>query len=146
MSLRSEIEKLVKNDSTLTNKQLYKQCPEGHHTSIRVYAAEFRKLYNKNITNVILPGKNKKSKSSLSQDVSPQGKGARTPLPHNGRVNETLIEAAILDLYNKGHNNPNLVRCMVDYITKIKGKQEEIDEELDLMLFKEFGISIKDSD
>lgn len=145
MSLRSQVEKLIKNDLTLSNKQLYKQCPGGNQCSIRVYAADFRKLYNK------IPAAGKKhvtkknSQSSLSHDGVPQSKGVKSPLSRK-MVNEGLIEAAILDLYNKGQNTPNLVRCMVDYVLKIKGRQEEIDEDLDMEILKAIGVSIKDSD
>ena len=69
MSLREKIFNLIKNDPELTNKQLYKQCPGEKEVSIRVYANEFRKLYNtkkKKIITNIKKGKIKKTKITSS--------------------------------------------------------------------------------
>lgn len=88
-----------------------------------------------------------KSRSLLPPEAEGLQEGkAKIPPLTNGKVDETLIEKAILDLYDNGSNSPNLVRSMIDYVLKIKGKQEEIDDDLDLEMLKEIGIAIESED
>lgn len=58
-------------------------------------------------------------------------------------VDETTVERGLVRLWNLGEINTNLLRCMVDYVIKIKGKSDEVDDDLDLEVLKEIGIKVK---
>ncbi len=57
------------------------------------------------------------------------------------KVNEATIEKMLLELINTGTIDTGLVRCMIDFFVKIKGKTEEIDENIDMEALRQIGIT-----
>lgn len=63
------------------------------------------------------------------------------------KINEDTIEAIYLEAANTGDTTlVNLARGMTEYFIKIKGKTDEIDDEIDMEALKQIGITIKSVD
>ncbi len=63
------------------------------------------------------------------------------------KINADTIEAVLLEGANTGDTSmANLARCMIDFVIKIKGKTDEIDENIDMEALKAIGINITSSD
>ncbi|KKL08834.1 hypothetical protein LCGC14_2253750 [marine sediment metagenome] len=61
------------------------------------------------------------------------------------KINEATIEKSLLDLVNIGTIDNGLVRCMIDFFVKIKGKADEVEENIDMEALKAIGVNIKNS-
>ena len=60
------------------------------------------------------------------------------------KINSVTIEAVLLEGANTGNTSlANLARCMIDFFVKIKGKTDEIEDDIDMEALKEIGINIK---
>ena len=61
------------------------------------------------------------------------------------KVNEETIEKTLLELVNMRAIDAGLVRCMIDFFVKIKGRTDEIEDKIDMEALKEIGINITSS-
>lgn len=61
------------------------------------------------------------------------------------KVNEETIEATLLNLVNAGQLDAGLVRCMIDFFIKIKGKTDTIEENIDMEVLRQIGINVKNN-
>ncbi len=63
------------------------------------------------------------------------------------KIDEATIEAIYLEAANTGDTSlVNLARGMTEFYIKIKGKIEELDEDIDMEMLKQIGINVKSID
>ena len=62
------------------------------------------------------------------------------------KINEETIEETLLAAVNVGDISTNLIKCMIDFFVKIKGKRDEMEDDIDMEVLKEIGIVIKSGD
>ncbi len=76
-----------------------------------------------------------------------KNKGKETPILPNKftELNVKTVETIILAQLNKGHIDTPLIRCLTDFIIKVKGIEVESDGELDMELFLDRGKSLESS-
>ncbi len=117
----SLIEKSVKANPNVKNKLLYElsnAITDNQKTIVRKKKAKLKKVQNP-------PEENSSGRKYT-------------------KINSVTIEAVLLEGANTGNTNlANLARCMIDFFVKIKGKTDEIEDDIDMEALKEIGINIK---
>ena len=92
--------------------------------------------------------KGKKSHdSSIITDNETQGERVigSSPLTKYTKIDDDVIEAAILKRINDGDITDALIGRMIEFYNKIRQKDDKIKDDIDMEEFKLIGASLKDS-
>jgi len=128
-------------------------CPECNHEQIyngtairpRVHCKKCKKRFyiktQKTQNEPKIPKSNNKPNSSEKEGGSAPPSN-RDPFI---KIDATTVETLMLKQANEGNDTVPFIRCIVDYL-KIKGESEELDENLDLEVLRQLGVTLKNID
>ena len=146
VNIRQEVFKFMKKNPSTKNSEIVEHFPDYPENSVKTYRTQWRKKFKKLIPKkppkpgkeIVIPETNSKMTVEVLE--------ALMESREYKKIDESAIEDALLELLNAGTVTPQVVRCMVDYIVKIKGKTDTIDDNLDMEALRQIGVSIKGSE
>ena len=135
LSLRQKVFKYMEDNPNTSNTAIQLEFINDSPNSVKTYRTQWNKEKKDN-----KPGKfkEKMTEEEIKEFLK---EGGYT------KINADTIEAVLLEGANTGDTSmANLARCMIDFVIKIKGKTDEIDENIDMEALKAIGINITSSD
>ncbi len=133
LSLRQKVFKYMKDNPNTSNSAIQLKFNDNSANSVKTYRTQWLKK-NK------LPGPKEGKESVVEKKLKELVEAVKYT-----KVNEETIEKTLLELVNMRAIDAGLVRCMIDFFVKIKGKTDEIEDKIDMEALKEIGINIKSS-
>ena len=133
LSLRQKVFKYMKDNPDTSNSAIQLKFNDDSANSVKTYRTQWLKK------NKLLDPK--KGKESV---VEKKLKELVEAVKYT-KVNEETIEKTLLELVNMRAIDAGLVRCMIDFFVKIKGKTDEIEDKIDMEALKKIGINITSS-
>ncbi|KKM89864.1 hypothetical protein LCGC14_1244440 [marine sediment metagenome] len=134
LSLRQKVFKYMEDNPNTSNTAIQLEFINDSPNSVKTYRTQWNKEKKNN-----KPGKfkEKMTEEEIKEFLK---EGGYT------KINADTIEAVLLEGANTGDTSmANLARCMIDFVIKIKGKTDEIDENIDMEALKAIGINITSS-
>ena len=83
--------------------------------------------------------KSSKTKSNEKNDAETEG--SNIPPPLTTTLSADYLEECLTAALKEHPDNPNLLRTAIEFFIKIKGKSDAIDDDLDMEVLKQIGIS-----
>ncbi|KKM83157.1 hypothetical protein LCGC14_1312300 [marine sediment metagenome] len=133
LSLRQKVFKYMKDNPDTSNSAIQLKFNDDSANSVKTYRTQWLKK-NK------LPGPKEGKESIVEKKLKELVEAVKYT-----KVNEETIEKTLLELVNMRAIDAGLVRCMIDFFVKIKGKTDEIEDKIDMEALKEIGINITSS-
>ena len=133
LSLRQKVFKYMKDNPNTSNSAIQLKFNDNSANSVKTYRTQWLKK-NK------LPGPKEGKESVVEKKLKELVEAVKYT-----KVNEETIEKTLLELVNMRAIDAGLVRCMIDFFVKIKGKTDEIEDKIDMEALKEIGINITSS-
>ena len=87
--------------------------------------------------------KSSKTKST-NKLISPQ-EGDTSHVPLETILTAEYLEKCLTSALAEHPDNPNLLRTAIEFFIKIKGKNDSIDDDIDMEVLKQIGISLSNS-
>ena len=133
-SLRQKVFRYMVEHPLTTNQSIKIEFKTYSENSVMTYRTQWLK-------------ENKPDREKGTPGPSPLEKGLKdlTEAVKYTKINEETIEKTLLELVNMKAIDTGLVRSMIDFFVKIKGKTDEIEDKIDMEALKEIGINIKNS-
>jgi len=83
----------------------------------------------------------KSSKTNFNKKTDTETEGSNIPPPLTTTLSADYLEKCLTAALIKNPGNPNLLRTAIDFFIKIKGKSDDIDDDFDMEVLKQIGIS-----
>ncbi|KKM77621.1 hypothetical protein LCGC14_1368140 [marine sediment metagenome] len=133
LSLRQKVFNYMKDNPNTSNSAIQLKFNDNSANSVKTYRTQWLKK-NK------LPSPKKGKESIVEKKLKELVEAVKYT-----KVNEETIEKTLLELVNMRAIDAGLVRCMIDFFVKIKGRTDEIEDKIDMEALKEIGINITSS-
>ena len=149
ISIRRQVFLYLIENPKFAMSELRLKFPNEKQNTLAIYLTQFRKkqLKQSDIIDFVNDNKTEKLIRAVENvqettEIVKRNVSAKNSIVA-AKVNDEVIENAILALYNSGNITINLIRTMIEFYFKVRGNTDKVEIDVDMEMFKKIGAAFE---